>query len=80
MTRFKDRTENCGEEASDRVADIQLASLSGYAMLTYVYFGTNDLERATRCYDATLTLLGMQRSVTGDPAWDRLGGLGNLRG
>ena len=41
-------------------------------MLTYVYFGTNDLERATRFYDATLTLLGMRRCVTGDPAWDRI--------
>ena len=41
-------------------------------MLTYVYFGTNDLERATRFYDATLTPLGMQRCVTGDPAWDRI--------
>jgi catechol 2,3-dioxygenase-like lactoylglutathione lyase family enzyme len=30
-------------------------------MLSYVYFGTNDLERATRFYDATLTQLGMQR-------------------
>ncbi len=35
-------------------------------MLTYVYFGTNDLPRATRFYDATLTPLGMQRCLTGD--------------
>lgn len=41
-------------------------------MLTYVYFGTNDLARATRFYDATLTPLGMQRCVTGDPEWDRI--------
>ena len=41
-------------------------------MLSYVYVGTNDLERATRFYDATLTPLGMQRCVTGDPMWDRL--------
>jgi hypothetical protein len=41
-------------------------------MLTYVYFGTNDLDRATRFYDAALTLLGMQRCVTGDPEWDRI--------
>jgi catechol 2,3-dioxygenase-like lactoylglutathione lyase family enzyme len=41
-------------------------------MLTYVYFGTNDLERATRFYDATLARLGMQRCLTGDPAWDRI--------
>jgi catechol 2,3-dioxygenase-like lactoylglutathione lyase family enzyme len=40
-------------------------------MLSYVYLGTNDLERATRFYDATLAALGMQRCVTGDPAWDR---------
>jgi catechol 2,3-dioxygenase-like lactoylglutathione lyase family enzyme len=41
-------------------------------MLTYVYFGTNDLQRATRFYDATLVPLGMQRCITGDPAWDRI--------
>jgi catechol 2,3-dioxygenase-like lactoylglutathione lyase family enzyme len=40
-------------------------------MLTYVYFGTNDLDRATGFYDAILAPLGMQRCVTGDPAWDR---------
>jgi catechol 2,3-dioxygenase-like lactoylglutathione lyase family enzyme len=41
-------------------------------MLTYVYYGTNDLARATRFYDATLGALGMQRCVTNDPAWDRI--------
>ncbi len=41
-------------------------------MLTYVYFGTNDLERATRFYDAVLAPLGMQRCITGDPEWDRI--------
>jgi catechol 2,3-dioxygenase-like lactoylglutathione lyase family enzyme len=41
-------------------------------MLTYVYFGTNDLERAIRFYDAALGALGMSRCVTGDPAWDRV--------
>jgi catechol 2,3-dioxygenase-like lactoylglutathione lyase family enzyme len=40
-------------------------------MLSYVYLGTNDLERATGFYDATLASLGLQRCVTGDPAWDR---------
>lgn len=40
-------------------------------MLTYVYFGTNDLERAIRFYAATLAPLGMQRCITGDPEWDR---------
>jgi catechol 2,3-dioxygenase-like lactoylglutathione lyase family enzyme len=41
-------------------------------MLSYVYFGTNDLDRATRFYDATLAPLGMQRCITGDPEWDRI--------
>jgi catechol 2,3-dioxygenase-like lactoylglutathione lyase family enzyme len=41
-------------------------------MLSYVYVGTDDLERATRFYDATLTPLGMQRCVTGDPEWDQI--------
>ncbi|MDX8537893.1 MULTISPECIES: VOC family protein [Mesorhizobium] len=40
-------------------------------MLTYVYFGTNDLKRATTFYDAALAPLGMQRCITGDPDWDR---------
>jgi catechol 2,3-dioxygenase-like lactoylglutathione lyase family enzyme len=40
-------------------------------MLSYVYFGTNNLERATRFYDATLAPLGMPRIVTGDPEWDK---------
>jgi catechol 2,3-dioxygenase-like lactoylglutathione lyase family enzyme len=40
-------------------------------MLSYVYFGTNDLEQATRFYDATLAPLGMQRCITDDPDWDR---------
>ena len=41
-------------------------------MLTYVYFGTNDLNRATRFYDAVLAPLGMQRCITGDAEWDRI--------
>ena len=41
-------------------------------MLSYCCFGTNDLARAVRFYDAVLTPLGMQRCVTGDPAWDRM--------
>src|ERR1700729_3402682 len=41
-------------------------------MLSYVYFGTNDLARATRFYDAVLAPLGMQRCRTGDAAWDRV--------
>ncbi len=39
-------------------------------MLTYVYFGTNNLEQAIAFYNATLSPLGMQRCVTGDPQWD----------
>jgi hypothetical protein len=30
-------------------------------MLTYVYFGTNDLARAIAFYDAALAPLGMQQ-------------------
>jgi catechol 2,3-dioxygenase-like lactoylglutathione lyase family enzyme len=41
-------------------------------MFTYVYLGTNHLERATRFYDATLASLGLQRCVTHDPDWDRI--------
>ncbi len=41
-------------------------------MLTYVYIGTNDLERATRFYDALLAPLDMQRCITGDAEWDRI--------
>jgi len=41
-------------------------------MLSYVYFGTNDLSRATRFYDAVLAPLGMQRCVTEDAAWDQV--------
>jgi len=49
-----------------------MVSLREYAMLSYVYFGTNDLGRATRFYDAVLAPLGMPRCVTGDPDWDRV--------
>ena len=42
------------------------------AMLSYVYYGTNDLEKATLFYDAALGALGMQRCVTGDADWDRI--------
>jgi catechol 2,3-dioxygenase-like lactoylglutathione lyase family enzyme len=41
-------------------------------MLSYVYFGTNDLDRAIRFYDPTLAQLGMPRCVTGDPEWHRI--------
>jgi catechol 2,3-dioxygenase-like lactoylglutathione lyase family enzyme len=41
-------------------------------MLSYVYLGTNDLERATAFYDAVLEPLGMQRCETHDAEWDRI--------
>jgi catechol 2,3-dioxygenase-like lactoylglutathione lyase family enzyme len=41
-------------------------------MLTYVYFGTNDLARAIAFYNAALAPLGMQRCITGDAEWDRV--------
>jgi catechol 2,3-dioxygenase-like lactoylglutathione lyase family enzyme len=41
-------------------------------MLSYAYFGTNDLKRATAFYDAVLAPLGMRRCVTGDAGWDRI--------
>jgi catechol 2,3-dioxygenase-like lactoylglutathione lyase family enzyme len=41
-------------------------------MLSYVYFGTNDLAKAIVFYNATLAPLGMERCITGDPEWDRV--------
>ena len=41
-------------------------------MLSYVYFGTNDLERAIAFYTAALAPLGMARCITGDADWDRI--------
>ena len=41
-------------------------------MLSYVYFGTNNLERAIGFYNAALAPLGTERCVTGDPDWDRI--------
>jgi len=41
-------------------------------MFTYVYLGTNDLERATRFYDAAMASLGLRRCVTNDSEWDRI--------
>jgi catechol 2,3-dioxygenase-like lactoylglutathione lyase family enzyme len=41
-------------------------------MLSYVYFGTNNLEQAAAFYSAILKPLGMNRCVTGDPEWDRV--------
>jgi hypothetical protein len=41
-------------------------------MLRYVYFGTNNLEKAIAFYEAALAPLGMERCVTNDPDWDRI--------
>ena len=41
-------------------------------MLSYVYFGTNDLQQAIVFYDAILRPLGMNRCITGDSEWDRV--------
>jgi catechol 2,3-dioxygenase-like lactoylglutathione lyase family enzyme len=41
-------------------------------MISYIYYGTNDLGRAIRFYDAALAPLEMQRCITGDPDWDRI--------
>src|SRR5450631_2039916 len=41
-------------------------------MLTYVYLGTNDLERAIQFYDPTMAALGLKRCHTLDPEWDQV--------
>jgi catechol 2,3-dioxygenase-like lactoylglutathione lyase family enzyme len=41
-------------------------------MLRYVYFGTNNLEKAVAFYTAALGPLGMERCITGDAEWDRI--------
>lgn len=49
-------------------------------MFTYTCFGTNDRERATRFYDATMAALGHGRcQVDDDPAWDGWTGWGTYR-
>ena len=35
-------------------------------MFTYIYLGTNDLERAIKFYDAAMGVLGLKRCITGD--------------
>ena len=48
------------------------------SMFTYVSLGTNDLERATRFYDAVLEPLGLKRCDTsGEPNWDGWVGWGH---
>jgi catechol 2,3-dioxygenase-like lactoylglutathione lyase family enzyme len=41
-------------------------------VLSYVYFGTNNLDKAIAFYNATLAPLEMERCVTSDPEWDRI--------
>lgn len=41
-------------------------------MLSYVYLGTNDLQRAIRFYNRTLGALRMKRCITNDPQWDQI--------
>ena len=41
-------------------------------MFTYLYLGTNDLDRAIIFYDATMEVLGHRRCITGDAEWDRI--------
>ena len=41
-------------------------------MFTYLYVGTNDLNRAIPFYDATMGVLGHRRCITSDPEWDRI--------
>jgi catechol 2,3-dioxygenase-like lactoylglutathione lyase family enzyme len=41
-------------------------------VLSYVYFGTNNLAQAIAFYTATLSALDMKRCLTGDPEWDRI--------
>lgn len=46
-------------------------------MFSYICLGTNDLERATRFYDATLGALGHKRcDVTGETHWNGWQGWG----
>jgi len=42
------------------------------AMLSYVYIGTNNLDKSIVFYSATLAPLGMERCITGDPEWDHI--------
>jgi catechol 2,3-dioxygenase-like lactoylglutathione lyase family enzyme len=39
-------------------------------VITYVYFGTNNLDNAIAFYTAALAPLDMERCVTGDAEWD----------
>jgi catechol 2,3-dioxygenase-like lactoylglutathione lyase family enzyme len=41
-------------------------------MLSYVYFGTNNLQAAIAFYSAVLSPIGMKRCITDDPEWDRV--------
>ena len=55
-------------------------SVKGLNMFTYICLGTNDLERATRFYDAALAPLGILRCDTsGDGNWDGWAGWGTYQ-
>ena len=41
-------------------------------MLSYVYLGTNDLQRAIQFYNRVLGALGMKRCATHDAEWDKV--------
>lgn len=47
-------------------------------MFSYIYLGTNDLERAIKFYDAAMGVLGLERCITGDADGSHLGRMGNL--
>ena len=55
-----------------RYASIDRGGIRGVAVLSYVYFGTNNLDEAIAFYNATLAPLDMERCLTGDPEWDRI--------
>ena len=49
-------------------------------MFTYICLGTNDLERAARFYDATLSALGLARCDVGsEPGWEATVGWGTYK-
>ena len=49
-------------------------------MFTYICLGTNDLDRAARFYDVTLSALGLQRCDTGgESGWESTVGWGTYK-
>ncbi len=72
--RAVERARLCGRAVwrMIRICGRWRAACKARKMLSYVYFGTNDLKRAIAFYSAILMPLGMERCVTGDPDWDRI--------